>query len=120
MTFSALEPTPTWDEEANESTVEAFEKLAADEDATISIWCRDNCPDCRRELPELAAALDAADFSDDRLRQFPVDDEKEGELVEEYEVEFIPTIVVERDGEELARFVEQEALPAPHYLAEEF
>ena len=119
MTFNALEPTPTWDEEANESTVEAFENLAADEGVTISIWCRDNCPDCRRELPELAAALDASGFPDEQLRQFPVDDEKDGKLVEEYGVEYIPTIVVERDDEELARFVEQEALPAPHYLAEE-
>lgn len=119
MTFDILEPDPMWDEEAREPTVEAFAALAADEGVTVSIWCRDDCPDCRRELPDLAAALEAADFPDDRLRQFPVDGQKDGELVEEYGVEYIPTIVVERDGAELARFVEEEHLPASGYLAEQ-
>jgi len=112
-----LQPTPTWDADAHESTVDEFAALA-DEGATITLWCRDNCPDCRRELPDLAAALDAAEFPDDRLRAVRVDDDNDGELTEAYGIELIPTVVVERDGEERARFVEQEALPAADYLSE--
>ena len=119
MTLKTLQPTPTWDEDANEATVDVFETLADDDRVTISLWCRDNCPDCRRELPDFAGALDASGFPDERLRAFPVDDENVGEQTDEYEVERIPTIVVERDGEELARFVEREPIPAAAYLAEQ-
>jgi thioredoxin 1 len=119
MTLALLEPTPTWDAEAHENTVAAFESLADDEAATVSLWCRDNCPDCRRELPDFAAAIEAAGFPEERLHVYPVDDDNDGERTGEYGVERIPTIVVERDGEELARFVEEEALPAALYLAHE-
>ncbi|PSP76164.1 thioredoxin [Halobacteriales archaeon QS_1_68_20] len=118
MTLRTLQPTPTWDADAHESTVEVFEELA-ETGATVSLWCRDNCPDCRRELPDFAAALEAAAFPEDRLRVYPVDDDNEGERTDEYGVERIPCIVVERGGEELARFVEEESLPAATYLAEE-
>ncbi len=118
MTLRTLQPTPTWDADANEATVEVFEALA-ETGATVSLWCRDDCPDCRRELPDFAAALEAAEFPDERLRVFPVDGDNEGERTDEYGVERIPTVVIERDGEELARFVEEETLPAAVYLAEE-
>jgi len=114
-----MQPTPTWDAEAHADTVAAFAALADDPEASITLWCRDNCPDCRRELPDFAAALAAAEFPDDRLRQVVVDDDNDGPLTEAYGVERIPTVVVERDGDELARFVEEEPLPAAPYLAAE-
>jgi thiol-disulfide isomerase/thioredoxin len=120
MTLELMQPTPTWDAEAHADTVAAFESLAADPDATITVWCRDNCPDCRRELPDFAAAVEAAGFPNDRLRQVPVDDVNEGALTDAYGVQRIPTIVVEHDGREVARFVEEAALPAAQYLAGEF
>lgn len=119
MTLALMEPTPTWDAEAHRNTVAAFESLADDETASISLWCRDNCPDCRRELPDFAAAVEAAEFPEERLHVHAVDDDNDGERTDEYGVERIPTIVVERDGEELARFIEEEALPAALYLAHE-
>jgi thiol-disulfide isomerase/thioredoxin len=119
MTLELMQPTPTWDAEAHADTVDAVAALAEDPDVTITLWCRDNCPDCRRELPDFAAAVEAAGFPDGRLRQIAVDDDNDGELTGEYGVERIPTIVVERDGTELARFVEREALPAAQYLAAE-
>ena len=119
MTLSVMDPTPTWDADAHEETVAAFERLAADDDVSITLWCRDDCPDCRREMPGFAAAIAAAGFPDERVRQIRVDDDNDGELADEYGVERIPTIVVERDGAELARFVEAEPLPAAQYLAEE-
>ena len=119
MTLTLMQPTPTWDAEAHADAVSAFEALAADPDVTVTLWCRDNCPDCRRELPDFAAAVEAAGFPDERLRQVAVDDDNDGELTDEYGVERIPTIVVERDGAELVRFVEEEPLPAAQYLAAE-
>ena len=38
-------------------------------------------------------------------------------LEEEYGIELIPTVIVERDGEEVARFVESEDRPIAEYLA---
>ena len=58
------------------------------------------------------AALAAAGVPDDRIEAYPVTkgpNGKEGELVDEYGIELIPTVVVESpDGEEVARFVEDE------------
>jgi len=39
--------------------------------------------------------------------------------VEEYGIEYIPTVVVEHGGEEVARFVESEAVPIAVYLGKE-
>jgi thiol-disulfide isomerase/thioredoxin len=119
MTLTSLQPDPAWDPEAYEPTVDAFAELAADDDAEIHVWGGDWCGDCRAELPELGAVLEAAAFPDDRLHVHPVDREKGGDLVDEYDVALVPTVVVERGDEELARFVESEPLPAPVTLAEE-
>jgi len=119
MALDVMQPTPTWNAEAHAETVAVFEAVAGDPDVSITLWCRDNCPDCRRELPDFAAALEAAEVPDDRVRQIAVDDDNAGPLTDEYGVERIPTIVVERDGAELARFVEEAALPAATHLANE-
>jgi thiol-disulfide isomerase/thioredoxin len=73
---------------------------------TYCVWGADWCGDCREQLPEFAAALDEAGVPADRIERFPVDDDKRGEGVDAYGIEFIPTVVVERGGEEIARFVE--------------
>jgi thiol-disulfide isomerase/thioredoxin len=119
MTLELMQPAPMWDAEAHVDTVDVFETLAGDDDVTITVWCRDDCSDCRRELPDFAGALKAAGFPDERLRLISVDQNNTGELTDEYGVEYIPTVVVERNGEELTRFVEKEALPAAQYLAVE-
>ncbi|MFB6107530.1 MAG: thioredoxin family protein [Haloplanus sp.] len=82
------------------------------------VWGADWCGDCQRQLPGFAAALDAAGVPADRIEQYPVDDDKRGEGVDAYGVEFIPTVVVERDGEEVARFVEEEPVTIAEYLAD--
>jgi hypothetical protein len=70
-------------------------------------------------LPDFAAALDAAGVPDERIEEYAVDQDKQGPGVKEYGIEYIPTVVVERDGEELARFVESEPVPAAVYLADQ-
>ncbi|MFB6072415.1 MAG: thioredoxin family protein [Halobacterium sp.] len=118
MTLATMEPNPAWDPKSYPEVVDAFERLG--EDAVVRVWGADWCGDCRSQLPDFAAALDAADV--ENVEQYPVerdDGEKVGPKVEEYGVELIPTIVVERDGEELARFVEEERREAAVYLADQ-
>jgi len=114
MALETMEPNPVWNAEAHAETVETLEAFA---DATYKVWGADWCGDCRSQLPDFAAALDAADVPDEHVEHYPVDRDKQGEGVEEYGIEFIPTVVVERDGEELVRFVEEEREPIAVYLA---
>jgi thiol-disulfide isomerase/thioredoxin len=121
MTLETMQPTPTWDAEAHADTVAVFAALA--DDITVTVWGGDWCKDCRAQLPDFAAALDAAGVPDDSIVHYAVEKEddgtKVGPQVEAYDIELIPTIVIERDGEELARFVEEEPVSAARYLADE-
>jgi thiol-disulfide isomerase/thioredoxin len=88
---------------------------------TFRVWGGDWCGDCRAQLPAFAAALAAAGVPADRVHEYPVekaaDGSKTGPAVEAYGVDRIPTVVVERDGEEVARFVEAADEPVAAYLA---
>jgi thiol-disulfide isomerase/thioredoxin len=116
--LATMEPNPAWDAAAYEEVVDVL----ADESLTFKVWGGDWCKDCRAQLPDFGAALRAAGVSDDRIEHYPVekldDGSKEGPKVEEYGIELIPTVVVERDGEELARYVEDADVPIAVYLAE--
>ncbi|MFW6017303.1 MAG: TlpA family protein disulfide reductase, partial [Halapricum sp.] len=125
MTLETMEPDPIFDEEAHSDTVET---LAEYDDLRYIVWGGDWCGDCRAQLPTFGAALQAAGVGDDRVEEIPVEKiengSKAGPKVEEYGIEYIPTVVVEHvsrgetDGEEIARFVEQEPVSIPVYLAE--
>ncbi len=121
MRLETMEPNPVWDAEAHADVVEVLAVWA--DDVTVNIWGGDWCTDCRRQLPDFGAALEAAGVPDDRIEHYPVEKEADGSKVgpgvEEYGIEFIPTVVVERDGEELARFVEEEDDPIATYLADQ-
>jgi len=116
-----MRPNPAWDPAAYEDAVETFERLAGE--IEVRVWGGDWCKDCRAQLPDFGAALDAAGVPDERVHNYPVekrdDGSKVGELVQEYDIEYIPTVVVERDDEELARFVEEEPEPIVVHLAEQ-
>ena len=90
---------------------------------TYKVWGGDWCPDCTGQLPGLAAALDAAGVPADRVEQFPVekvDGEKRGPGMDEYGVEYIPTVIVfDGEGEEVARFVESADTDIATFLARE-
>jgi len=117
--LSTMEPDPAWDAASHEAAVETLGR----EGLTFHVWGGDWCPDCRQQLPQFAAALDAAGVSDDRIQAYAVDrenGEKVGEGLEEYGVELIPTVVVEdAEGEEITRFVEEERKPIAAFLADE-
>ena len=111
MTLETMSPNPVWTADAYEETVET---LRAHDDVTYLVWGGDWCKDCRKQLPDFAAALDAAGVPPERIEQYHVereDGEKVGERVEEYGIEYIPTVVVERDGEEVFRYVEDADVP---------
>jgi len=118
MTLETMRPNPTWDAASYE---EAVDTLAAHSDELVyKVWGGDWCKDCRALLPDFGAALAAAEVPADRIEEFALDQDKEGPGVEAYDIEYIPTIVVETDdGEEVTRFVEEEAVPPAIWLADE-
>lgn len=78
MTLQVTEPDPTWDAEAHAETVAALSALD-DPAVTVHVWGADWCGDCRRELPALFAAFEAAGVRD-RVAVHPVDGDKDGDL----------------------------------------
>ena len=115
-----MRPNPVWDAESYDDAVAVFESLA--DEMVVKVWGGDWCKDCRSQLPDFGAALEAAGV--ETVEHYPVekadDGSKVGPEVDEYGIELIPTVVVEDEatGEELARFVEEEELPVVVHLAE--
>lgn len=119
MTLETMEPAPGWDPDDHTDVVETLAALG--EEYRFLVWGDDGCVDCQDRLPAFGAALAAAAVPDDRVDQYPVErlpeGEKRGPKVSEYAIERIPTVVVERDGEEVLRFVEDEGMPIAEYVA---
>ena len=115
--LETMRPNPAWSADAYEDVVEAL----SEDGLVFRVWGGDWCGDCRGQLPDFGAALDAAGVPDDRIHHYPVekdaDGSKTGPKVEEFGIDRIPTVVVERDGEEVGRFVEDERAPIAVYLA---
>jgi len=121
MKLETMEPDPAWDADAHREAVETLAAWA--DEVTIKVWGGDWCGDCRGQLPAFGAALAAAGVPEERIEHYPVEKEADGSKtgpgVEAYGIAYIPTVVIERDGEELARFVEEEPIPIAEYLAEQ-
>ncbi|WP_126664797.1 TlpA family protein disulfide reductase [Haloterrigena salifodinae] len=117
MSLETMEPNPAWDEASYEDAIDTLE--AHNDELVYKVWGGDWCKDCRKLLPDFGAALDAAGVPEDRIDEIAVDEDKQGPGVEEYGVEYIPTVVVENDdGEEVTRFVEEEDQPPAIWLAD--
>ncbi|WP_254274139.1 thioredoxin family protein [Haloarcula marina] len=120
-TLDTMEPNPVWVKDAYADTVDVLARHAAE--LEYHIWGGDWCKDCRAQLPDFGAALDAAEVPAAKIHHYPVEKEddgsKTGPKVDEYGIEYIPTVVVEHEGEEIARFVEEEPVPIAVYLADE-
>ncbi len=115
-----MRPNPAWDAPSYEESVETLAALP--DSTTYKVWGGDWCKDCRKQLPDFGAALEAAGVPDERIEHYPVekddDGSKVGPRVAAYDIELIPTVVVEIDGEEVVRFVEEEDRPIAVWLAE--
>ena len=114
-----MRPNPVWDAESHGDAVAVLESVA--DDVVVKLWGGDWCTDCRSQLPDFGAALDAAGV--EAVEHYPVktadDGSKIGPDVEAYDIELIPTVVVEdrATGAELARFVEEADVPIAVSLA---
>ncbi|SIR88766.1 TlpA family protein disulfide reductase [Natronorubrum thiooxidans] len=118
MSLETMQPNPTWDAASYEAAVDTL--TAHNDELVYTVWGGDWCKDCRKLLPDLGAALEAAEVPDERIEEIALDQDKQGPGVEEYDIEYIPTVVVETDdGEEVTRFVESEDLPPAVWLAEQ-
>jgi thiol-disulfide isomerase/thioredoxin len=121
MELETMRPNPAWDAQSYEDAVATFEAVA--DDVVVKVWGGDWCPDCRSQLPDFGAAMEAAGV--EAIEHYPVekadDGSKTGPNVEEYGVELIPTVVVEdaETGRELARFVEEADAPIVVHLADQ-
>jgi thiol-disulfide isomerase/thioredoxin len=116
MKLETLEPNPVWMADAYAETVDTLE--AYNTEVVYKVWGGDWCKDCRAQLPDFGAALEAAEVPQSRIEHYPVDEDKEGAGVDEYDIEYIPTVVVERNGEEVVRFVEEEPEPIAVWIAD--
>ncbi|PSP93055.1 thioredoxin [Halobacteriales archaeon QS_4_62_28] len=121
MPLKTMEPNPVWSAGAYEDTVDTLSKDA--DELVYKVWGGDWCKDCRSQLPDFGAALDAAEVPEANVHHYETekqdDGSKTGPQVEEYGIEYIPTVVVEKDGEEIARFVEGADVPIAVSLAEQ-
>jgi thiol-disulfide isomerase/thioredoxin len=119
--LETMEPNPVWVEDAYADTVDVLARYALRLD--YHVWGGDWCKDCRAQLPDFGAALEAANVPSSNVHHYPTEKEddggKTGPGVEEYDIEYIPTVVVEHDGTEIARFVEEEPVPIAVYLADQ-
>lgn len=116
--LETMQPNPAWDAASYPEVVDTLSQ----DGLVFKVWGGDWCKDCRSQLPDFGAALAAAGVPEENVEHYPVEKEddgsKVGPQVEAYDIELIPTVVVERDGEELARFVEEADAPIAVYLAE--
>ncbi|PSP83532.1 thiol reductase thioredoxin [Halobacteriales archaeon QS_6_64_34] len=119
--LETMEPNPVWVEDAYADTVDLLAHYRTE--LEYHVWGGDWCKDCRAQLPDFGAALKTAEIPESRIHHYPTEKEDDGSKtgpgVEEYGIEYIPTVVVEKDGEEIARFVEEERVPIAVYLADE-
>ncbi len=119
MELETMRPNPVWDADSYDDAVTVFESMA--DEIAVKVWGGDWCGDCRSQLPDFGAALEAAGV--ESVEHHPVektdDGSKAGPGVEEYDIDLIPTVVVEdrETGDELARFVEDADAPIAVELA---
>ena len=105
MHLETMEPADDWEPTDNA----AIAALGAEE-YTFHVWGGDWCIDCQQQLPAFGAALSYAGVDPEAVNHYPVEKEDDGSKtgpgVAEYGIEYIPTVVVEHAGNEVARFVE--------------
>ena len=117
MALDTMEPNPVWVADAYADSVDVLTAYGAD--LVFRVFGGDWCKDCRAQLPDFGAALEAAEVPAGTVHHYELDQDKQGPGVEEFGVEFIPTVIVEYEGEEVARFVEDEPVPIAVYLTDE-
>ncbi len=70
----------------------------------MGTWCSDS----RREVPRFFKILDSVNYPSDKVKIVCVDEDKKtkGDELNSLKIEFVPTIIFYKDGNELGRIVE--------------
>ena len=96
----------------DKETTQQLEKYL--KDVTITAFMGTWCEDSQREIPILFKIMNATNFPADRFNLIAVSHDKDTPdgLEKGYNIEYVPTIILSRDGKEIGRFVEaaQESL----------
>jgi thiol-disulfide isomerase/thioredoxin len=66
------------------------------------------CGDSQREVPKFLKLADAAGIEADSIRLYSVDRSKKSDdgITEQYQIERVPTFIIEKNGREVGRIVE--------------
>ncbi|WP_299679260.1 thioredoxin family protein [uncultured Dokdonia sp.] len=87
-------------------TMTSIKETLADTDITVFMgtWCEDS----QREVPAFFKALDLAGIDTSNIHLITVSEDKLApeEFLEGRDVEYVPTIIFEKEGKELGRIVE--------------
>ena len=87
MELETMRPNPVWDADSYDDAVTVFESMA--DEIVVKVWGGDWCGDCRSQLPDFGAALEAAGV--ESVEHHPVektdDGSKVGPGVEEYDID---------------------------------
>lgn len=77
----------------------------------LGTWCGDS----HREIPRLMKILDTLNFPENQMQILAVDRQKTAPNNEQkkYNIEFVPTVIVIKDGKEIGRIIEN---PSSGYL----
>ena len=94
------------DYQLNDSLVKLMSESINDFGITIIFgsWCSDS----EQQVPHFYKILDQAGYDDKELKIIAVNQQKKAEEVniENLQIEFVPTFIIYKDGEELGRIVE--------------
>ena len=94
------------DYQLNDSLVNLISSRMSDVEITIVFgsWCSDS----EQQVPHFYKILDKAAYDESKLSIIAVNRQKKAEEVqiEDLKIEFVPTFIIYRDGEELGRIVE--------------
>ena len=103
---------PDWrgNRERYQPRPEVIEGLRTVKDARVEIFLGTWCPDSGREIPRFYKIIDLAGLENClEIRLWAVDRKKTlpHNLMRKYGIEYVPTFVFERGGEEIGRIVEK-------------
>lgn len=78
------------------------------EDVTITVFMGTWCSDSRQHVPALMNILDAAGYNSQNINLIAVSEAKDTpeKLEEGQDIQFVPTIILSRNGEEIGRIIE--------------
>jgi thiol-disulfide isomerase/thioredoxin len=97
--------------EVDSSLLKPIKKLLDDHNYKLEVYFGTWCTDSQREVPSLIKVLDQINFDYNNLKMIAVDEDKivpnlSDEQRQKLNIEYVPTIIVFKDGKEVNRYVE--------------